>query len=258
MQRLVDKTAIVTGGATGLGAEIATVYAEEGARVVIGDIRTAEAAATVDRIRAAGGEAIFVRTDVTQADDVEALVRAGEEHYGRLDVMTANAGVLGHMGLPLVDIPDEHFEEVMNINFMGVVRCFKHAIPALERAGGGSLLATASVSAHRGVPRLEPYSCSKAAIVGLVRSLAAELSPRIRVNAVSPGRVRTEIWSHAAEMTGTSQSMPMPMPAPRSDRRQSAEPREIAWAFVYLASDEASFVTGQALRIDGGRSVFDG
>jgi 3-oxoacyl-[acyl-carrier protein] reductase len=255
MHRLAGKTAIVTGGATGLGAEIATVYAQEGARVVIGDVREAEGTATAARILGSGGDAIFVRADVTDPADVQALVRAGEEHYGRLDVMTANAGILGHMGLPLVDIPDHHFEEVMNVNFLGVVRCFKHAIPALERAGGGSLLATASVCAHRGVPRLEAYCASKAAIVGLVQSLAAELSPRIRVNAVSPGRVRTEISRHAAETSGMALSMPVP--ASSSNRKDSADPREIAWAFVYLASDEASFVTGQTLRVDGGRSVFD-
>lgn len=250
--RLADKVAIVTGAATGIGAEIAFLYAREGARVVLADIRTDAAGATLDAIRAAGGDAIFVRTDVTRSADVRALVDACAEHYGRLDVMAANAGVLGHMGLPLVDIPDEHFAHVMDVNFHGVLRCFREAVPVLERSGGGSLLATASLAGHRGVARLAPYSASKAAVIGLVRSLAAELAPSIRVNAVSPGRIATDIVAHATEALGRAPTSPPGAPAV-----PTGAATDVAWAYVYLASDEARFVTGQALGVDGGRSVID-
>jgi 3-oxoacyl-[acyl-carrier protein] reductase len=250
--RLTDKVAIVTGAATGIGAAIASVYAREGARVVLADIRTDAAGATLDAIRAAGGDALFVRADVTEGEDVRALVAACVEHYGRLDVMAANAGVLGHMGLPLVEVPDEHFASVMDINFHGVVRCFREAVPALERGGGGSLLATASLAGHRGVGRLAPYSASKAAVLGLVRSLAAELAPSIRVNAVSPGRIATDIVAHATEALGRAPTSPPGAPAV-----PMGVAADVAWAYVYLASDEARFVTGQALGVDGGRSVID-
>ena len=149
MGRLDGKVAIVTGAATGLGRETAVLYAEEGAKVVVADVRRDEAQATVGRIRAAGGEATFIATDVSDRDAVRALVEATEEHHGGLHVMTANAGILGRgAGKSLEDITEEEIEQTMAVNFGGVARCFKYAIPLIRRSGGGAMTATASLSAH--------------------------------------------------------------------------------------------------------------
>jgi 3-oxoacyl-[acyl-carrier protein] reductase len=256
MARLVGTVAIVTGGATGLGAAIARRYAAEGAKVVIADVREDEATATVAMIGRSGGDAIFIRTDVTVGDEVEALVAACESHFGHLDVMTANAGILGPYGVPLSEVPDAAFAHVVSVNLMGVYHCFKYATPAIDRAGGGSMIATTSVAAHRGVPRLDAYCASKAAVAGLVRSLAADLAPRIRVNAVSPGTMRTAMAGHVFEAEAICPPATA-LQAIDAGRFPASDPFAVAWAYVFLASSESLLVTGHTLAVDGGRTVFD-
>jgi NAD(P)-dependent dehydrogenase (short-subunit alcohol dehydrogenase family) len=247
--------AIVTGGSTGLGRAIAHLYAEEGAKVVIADIRQEDGDATVAAIGDAGGEALFVETDVTRGMEVEALVRAAEHRYGRLDIVTANAGIMGRCaGLPLEEVQEADFDHVMDVNFKGVWLLFKHAIPAIRRAGGGAMTATSSISAIRGFARMDPYVASKAAIGGLIRSLSADLAPEIRVNAVLPGGMVTELTAHTSEEMDASSSVP----ASTSTRRVEADPREVAQAHLFLVSDASSFVTGHELVADGGRTVFPG
>jgi NAD(P)-dependent dehydrogenase (short-subunit alcohol dehydrogenase family) len=251
--RLDGKVAIVTGAATGIGQATAILYAEEGARVVVSDIRAAEGEAVAGAICAAGGDAIFVRTDVAKSDDLERLVSTAESHFHRLDILTANAGVLGRRPwTPLHETLQEDFEQVIAINLYGVANAFKFAIPALLRADGGALTATASLSAHRGVRGLDAYSASKAAVTGLVRSLTAQYSPGIRINAVSPGAVATELAAHTAEFNAQSE-----VTWPERSHVAIAEARDIAYAHLFLASSEAAFVMGQVLRVDGGRSVLD-
>lgn len=253
--RLRGKVAIITGAAGGLGAEIARLYAEEGASVVVADIRRAGAVSVVESINAAGGDAIAVRADVTDRAAVQALLKACAARYGQLDVMIANAGVLGEMGVPLADSSEVAFRQTFDVNLFGVYYCFKHALPMIAGSGDGtgSLLATTSVAAHRGVPRLEAYSASKAAIVGLVRSLAADVAPEIRVNSISPSTMQTSITEHVgASPTSFLAQSERPRPRP-----VITDLRKVAAAFVYLASDEGSLVTGQSLCIDAGRTVFD-
>jgi NAD(P)-dependent dehydrogenase (short-subunit alcohol dehydrogenase family) len=251
--RLEDKVAIVTGGATGLGREIAKLYAEEGAKVTVADMRPEEGQQTVDEILAAGGDSRFVKMDVTDDAQVEAGVAEAEEAYGRLDVMTANAGILGRGAYErLEDVALVDFRHVIDVNLLGVMHCFRHAIPALRRAGGGAMTATASNAAHLGMPRLEAYCASKAAVVALVKCLAVDLAAdNIRVNAVSPGSISTELTRHTAELKGD--------PDYRSGQVRGtnarAEPREIAYAHLFLVSSESSFVTGHSLIADGGRTV---
>jgi NAD(P)-dependent dehydrogenase (short-subunit alcohol dehydrogenase family) len=253
--RLQGKVAIITGAAGGLGAEIARNCAEEGASVVVADIRAGAALSVAESIRAAGGDAIAVPADVTDRAAVQGLLDACVSHYGQLDVMIANAAVLGEMGVSLADSSEIAFRQAFDVNLFGVYYCFKHAVPMIAASGDGTgtLLATTSVAAHRGVPRLDAYSASKAAILGLVRSLAADLAPKIRVNSVSPTTMQTSIADHAG-------SSPASLPAGSDRPRHRAvitDLRKVAAAFVYLASDDGSLVTGQALCIDAGRTVFD-
>jgi NAD(P)-dependent dehydrogenase (short-subunit alcohol dehydrogenase family) len=255
--RLEGKVAIVTGGGTGIGRATAQLYAQEGAKVVVADIRAEDAEETMRSIRDSGGEATFVSADVSRGSDVEGLVGQTEELYGALHVVTANAGILGRASMtPLVDLSEEDVEQVMGVNFWGVWRSFKHAIPLVRRSGGGSFTATASVAAVRGYAGLSSYCASKAAVCGLVRSLALELAGEIRVNAVAPGGVATEIQRHTAEETGK------PYVSPASGKTEDAapwyriaDPSELAHAHLWLASDDSSFVTGQTLVVDGGRAT---
>jgi NAD(P)-dependent dehydrogenase (short-subunit alcohol dehydrogenase family) len=253
--RMHDKVAIVTGGATGLGREISLLYAAEGARVVVSDVREEPGQETVSAIHDAGGEAIFIAADVTDESQVKALVHDAESAYGRLDVMTANAGTLGRgHRQTIVDISDEDARQAMEINFWGVFYAFRHAIPAITRAGGGAMTATSSTSALRGMGELSLYSASKGAVSGLVRSAAAELVPHnIRVNAVIAGPMATALHRNLAEERGLDPES-APKTAPDAVRGVS-HPRQVAYLHLWLVSDEASFVNGEELRADGGRSM---
>jgi NAD(P)-dependent dehydrogenase (short-subunit alcohol dehydrogenase family) len=168
--------------------------------------------------------------------------------------MIANAGVLGEMGVPLADSSEIAFRQAFDVNLFGVYYCFKYAVAVMAASGDGTgaLLATTSVAAHRGVPRLDAYSASKAAVLGLVRSLAADLAPKIRVNSISPSTMPTSI----ADRHGDPPRSPIGTDPPRP-RGLITDLRKVAAAFVYLASDEGSLVTGHSLCIDGGRTVFD-
>jgi NAD(P)-dependent dehydrogenase (short-subunit alcohol dehydrogenase family) len=256
MERLNGRVAIVTGAGTGLGRETAILYAEEGAKVVVADVRAPEGEETVSRIAAAGGDAIFVTADVSSVDAVRALVATAEQHYGALHVMTANAGILGKgAGKTLGEVSEEELEQIMAVNFWGVCHSLKQSIAPIERAGGGAMTVTASLAGHFGYPTLPGYVASKHAILGLVKSLAADLAPRIRVNAVSAGSMATEIAAHTAEAQGRPPAPDGPVLQPTSGDHFRAHPRQVAFAHLFLASDEASFVSGQALIVDGGRTV---
>jgi NAD(P)-dependent dehydrogenase (short-subunit alcohol dehydrogenase family) len=255
VKRLHGKVAVVTGAASGLGEAVGRMFADEGASVVIADVAEAKAASTADAIRAAGGDATAIAVDVRDAESVRALIESSVKRYKQLDIVIANAGVLGEMGVRLTESSDKAFRDTFDVNLFGVYHCFKYGLPMITGTGDGTgaLIATSSVAAHRGVARLDAYSASKAAIAGLVRSVAADVGPQVRVNAVAPSTMRTSI-ADGGDRSVTSITV--------DDNRRGhggiiADLRKVAAAFVYLASEDGSMITGQSICIDGGRTVFD-
>jgi NAD(P)-dependent dehydrogenase (short-subunit alcohol dehydrogenase family) len=251
--RLAGKVALVTGAATGIGAAVAELYAEQGARVCLTDVRDGEGEAMAARIRDAGGQALFVHANAASGGDANHAAAAAEKAWGPLDIVTANAGILGKDAFrALHEIEMTSFDHVIAVNLYGVVHAFRAALPGMLERGGGVLTATTSLAAHRGVRGLDAYTASKAAIVGVVRSLTAQYGPRIRVNAVSPGAVRTELAAHTAELNHEAAAR-----WPSRANVPIASARDIANAHLFLASPEAAFVCGQILVVDGGRSAVD-
>jgi NAD(P)-dependent dehydrogenase (short-subunit alcohol dehydrogenase family) len=248
--QLQGKRAIVTGAATGIGAVTARLFAQEGAGVVVADVNEDAGRRTVEEIRDGGGTAHFVRTDVTRESDVEALIENGAEALGGLDVLFNNAGA--QRSGPITEFDQEQWDLLMAVNprscFFGV----KHAVPLLRQSGGGSIINMASLAAVKGGAGLTAYSASKGAIVAFTKALAAELAPdNIRVNAVCPGWIDTPFNQPAIDFMGgrAEQDRIVKQIVPLG---RQGTPEEIAPIVVYLASDGSSYMTGQALVVDGG------
>jgi len=252
MGRLDGRVAIVTGGAAGLGAVIVRTYAAEGARVFFGDVLVDEGERLAAAQTAAGRQVEFVRADVTRTGDVQALVDRATSAGGRLDVMTANAGILGRAHRQsLVDVAEEDVRALIDVNVLGVWRTLRSAVPALRAAGGGAITVTASTSAFRGLPKAPIYAATKAAIIVLARSLAVELAPSIRVNVVAPGAMATDLARHTAQLKGVAPGEVFAQAQPA----QLADPTHAARAHLYLACDDSLGVTGEVLVVDGGAAA---
>jgi len=249
------RAALVTGAASGIGRVTARLFAREGAKVVVttdADIQGAEE--TVSLIRQAGGEAIFVRCDVSREEDVEALVAKAVEVYGSLDYAFNNAGI-GPDGIriPVVsvaDCPVDIWDRTMDVNLKGVFLCMKHEIRQMLKQKYGSIVNTASVGVFKPLPGFAPYDASKTGLIGLSKAAALEVATSgIRVNVVCPAPTeRTRLIenltsTHPEERERTLNVIPM---------HRMAEPEEIAEAVIWLCSDAASFVTGHVMPIDGG------
>ncbi len=251
MPLLDNKVTIVTGGASGIGQAAALAFAREGARVVVADLNPDGGQATVKQIAEAGGDACFVQTNVAVAADVQALVAAAVSTYGRLDCAFNNAGT-GRPPAPIHEKPEDFWDAVIAVNLKGVWLCLKYEIPALIAAGGGSIVNMASVAGLIGFPGFSDYSASKHGVIGLTRTAALEyVQQHIRVNAVCPGFTDTPMV--AAMVQDSPQMEQQVMRA--SPMHRLGTPAEIAEAVVWLCSDKASFVTGQALALDGGMTA---
>ena len=252
--RFDQKSVIVTGAASGFGEAIATRFAAEGAQVVVADVDVAGGNRVVGSIKEAGGQAVFVRTDVSKAAEVKAMIDAAVAQFGGLDILVNNAG-FSHRMMPLWDLPEEEYDRVFSVNTKGVYLGAKYAVPVLRERGGGVIVNTASIGAVAPRPGVTAYNATKGAVVTMTRGLAIEVAPfRIRVNAVNPVAADTHFVKGALGMD----SMPEPI-------RQAvvqgiplgrlAEPRDVAAAVLFLASDDAEFLTGVCLNVDGGRSI---
>lgn len=258
--RLAGKVALITGAASGIGAATATLFAREGAKVVAVDF-TQHGGAVVEQIESTGGTAIFLRADVRNLDDLKLAVATAESTYGRLDTVIANAGTVGGDAVArrLDSLEEEQWMSILDTNLGGTLRTFVAAIPALRRAGGGTMTATASIAALTGVAGQAAYSASKGGIVGVVRALAYELVvDAIRVNCVCPGGIRTNLLSDtdiAPVRRAARTSDPTDAPTPNARMNRAADPGEVANVHLFLASDEASLVNGQPVVCDAGSSI---
>jgi len=250
--RLEGKVAVITGAARGIGAGCARRFAEEGAKVLIADILEDLGEGVAKEITEAGGTASFLRTDVTQAPDVAAMVEAAVEHYGRLDILWNNAGG-SKMGsdpgeTELEKLTAEEWDFTMALNVRSAFLCLKYATPVMRKAGGGVILCTSSGAGVRGAEGLYHYSVGKAALDRLIQSFAQTIGrDNIRLNGIAPGMTRTEAFLRSLPPGVDESVMKIGQPLPRA-----GTPLDIANAGVFLASDEASFITGVVLPVDGG------
>jgi len=249
MKRLQGKVALVTGGTSGIGRASALAFAREGARVVVSGRREKEGQEVVAAIRKAGGEASFVKADVSNERDVRALVDETVKRHGRLDVAFNNAGVEEVVG-PTHEKSVDDFDLLMNVNVKGVWLSMKYQIPAMLKSGGGSIVNTSSVAGMIGFGGAAIYTATKHAVIGLTRSAAMETAKQnIRVNAVSPAAIHTDMLERFTGGEGTDffNGLAGMHPIGRIGRAE-----EVADAVVWLASNESSFVTGQNVPVDGG------
>lgn len=247
--RLKNKTALITGGGNGIGKETALLFAKEGAKVVVTDIAETAGMETVKEIQESGGEAAFFRSDVAKAADCEAMVAFAEKTYGALHILFNNAGIMHSDDGDAVSTEETIFDLTFNVNVKGVFFGCKYGIPALRRAGGGSIINTASFVAHLGAatPQLA-YTASKGAVLSMTRELAViHAREGIRVNALCPGPLRTELLMKFLNTEEKKQRRLVHVPMGRF-----GEAKEMAQAALYLASDESSFTTGTEFLVDGG------
>lgn len=243
------KVALVTGAGSGMGRASARAFAGEGASVVVADVDAEGGERTVSEVREAGGKAVFVQTDVSSAEDVEAMVETAVETFGRLDYAHNNAGI-EREALPTADSTEEHWDRAIAVNLKGVWLCMKYEIPKMLEAGGGSIVNTSSTLGLIGMANAPAYVASKHGVVGLTRAAALDYARRgIRVNAVCPGVVRTPMMERGLrESPGFGEEVfAMIVPVGRIGTSE-----EVAKTVVWLCSEAASYVTGVPVPVDGG------
>jgi A-factor type gamma-butyrolactone 1'-reductase (1S-forming) len=251
MKPLKGKVALVTGGSSGLGAATALQFAREGARVVIAARRPEQSESVLRQIESFGGEGHFVRTDVSKANEIEAMVKSALDRFGRLDCAVNNAGVTGPVRTPVADVEESEWDALMDLNLKGVWLCMKHEILAMLPFGSGTIVNIASIYGYKPSDvGHAPYCVSKFGVIGLTKSAAVDYGQTgLRINAVAPGFTRSEMVNPdrpgAAERYKT-------LTARYSAMNRLGEPDEIANAITWLCSDAAKFINGAVLSIDGG------
>jgi NAD(P)-dependent dehydrogenase (short-subunit alcohol dehydrogenase family) len=247
--KLENRVAIVTGAGKGIGSGIAKVFSEEGAKVVVIDWDAEAGENTAEEIRQSGHDALFVHCDVSNEEQVKAMVQATLDKYGRIDALVNNAGI--GVYLPVLEATSEDWDHCLAVNLKGVFLCSKYAIPHMQAVGKGAIVNISSVHSHATVNGVAPYAASKGGITALTRNMAIDYGPAIRVNAIAPGWVLTPLiqgifdgYDDPAEQQRLVEQ--------RQVMKRIGRPEDIGHAAAFLASDEASFITGTQLFVDGG------
>lgn len=248
-RRLQGKIALVTGASRGIGRAIAKLFAEEGAKVVINYGRSErEASSLAEEIKKNGGEALLVKADVSQAQEVKEMIKKTLEKFGRVDILVNNAGVL--VQAPFLESTEEMWDTMLDVNLKGSYLCAKEVASLMLKQKSGKIINISSVSglAQKSALGNVPYAASKAGVIGLTRSLAVNLGPTISVNAICPGLTETDM----------SASLPPErrrIPVEEAPLQRIGKPEEIAYAALFLASEESNFITGEVITVSGGRGM---
>jgi len=252
MEEFKNKVAMVTGAGGGIGRATALMLADRGANVVVADVLENQGRQTVEMIAEKGGEAVFVPTDVSASEDVQALVQSAVDRFGGVDYAVNNAGIGGPNALT-ADYPEEEWHRIIGINLTGVWLCMKYAIPQMLKKGKGTIVNVASAMGLTGLSLVGGYTAAKHGVVGLTKTAAMEYAGQgIRITAVCPGFVQTPMMDEAAEIGGVPRDDFYAALSSFSAMQRVATPEEIAQSIVWLCSDAASFVTGNTMVVDGG------
>lgn len=250
MARLQDKRVFITGAAGGIGAASAELFAREGARLALADINVAGGERAAEAARAAGGEVLFIETDVTQPDSMQAAIDKAADAFGGLDVLYNNAGGATARDGSVVDMPLDEFWRTIGVDLFGTFLGCRFGIPHIRDAGGGSIINTTSIRAMKGTAGADAYTSAKGGVLTLTKALALQCAPmHIRVNAIAPGAVLTERTASFG-MTGDDDRANVERPL------RTGQPMEIAWLALFLASDESSLINGAIYPADSGASAY--
>jgi 3-oxoacyl-[acyl-carrier protein] reductase len=256
--KLSNKVALITGAGSGMGRATALLFSKEGAKVAVVDIVEKNGEETVKMVKGKGGDAIFIKTDVSKAADVEKMIKTTVDTYGKLDILFNNAGIPMSF-TPVEDVTEELWDRIIDINVKGIFLAAKYAAPYMKKQGGGVMINTASISGVRPRPGLSAYSTSKAAAIMLTKALAIEFAPsKIRVNAINPVAAETPMLAKfiaAGGAKGEEFEVGRKRFIDTVPLGRLATPEDVAYVALFLASEEASLITGASFDVDGGRGI---
>lgn len=246
--KLLNKVALITGAGSGIGQEAAMLFAKEGATVIATDINAKGLKVTESLLKNENAESLFLNSDVSKDNEVQTLIHAAAESFGKIDILYNNAGVFDDEDSTVTELNEIVWDRIMAVNLKSMFLTCKYAIPIMLKNGGGSIINTSSIGGIKSSSVYSAYAASKAGVIGLTRNIAKQYAPSIRANSISPGDVDTPMLSQVYSKFGKPQAKP----ASLSMLKRSAHPSEIANVSLFLASDDSSYITAANLVIDGG------